>query len=237
MLMWVPMRVSAVKCSDACSRLSTEEPCIDKCWRKQHCECCFERNPGQEDVSTLRWWTNWKPLDGLYERLAWFRNREMYGPIVDSREDTLIAGVLYTHSMETLKMTVLFPPLFPEESREATVFLVGMQTATVWERKCKIKDGTWHCLVRFDDIPHSESYMYEVKYTVDPTQIESQTSYFYSGSVPIQKDYPRMAGVGCFGVDSTKNKDDLREAIIAQDPDIVILQGDQTYFHSNVSTL
>jgi hypothetical protein len=187
-------------------------------------------------VSTLRWWTNWESLDGLYGRLEWFQNRQLYGPIVGSEEKTLIAGALYTHSMETFKMTVLFPPLYPEESREAVVFLVGTTTGKMWERTCRIKDGTWHCLVRFDDIPHSESYQYEVQYTADPTYVQSEAFYSYSGSVPIQKDYPRIAGVGCFGVDSTKNKDELRDAIIAQNPDIVVLQGDQTYFHSNVSS-
>jgi hypothetical protein len=90
-------------------------------------------------------------------------------------------------------------------------------------------------MVRFDSIPHSESYVYEVQYTADSSHTNSDYFYSYGGSVPMQKEYPRIAGVGCFGKDSTKDKDDLRNALIAQDPDILVLQGDQTYFHTNVS--
>jgi hypothetical protein len=190
----------------------------------------------QEILTTGTWWTNEKHIDS--ERHGWFRYRQPFQPILDSPEQTMIAGAIYTHSEETLKMTVLFPPLHPQESRDATVYLLGTSLAQgsfaqLWEQPCQIQEDTWHCLVRFENIPHSSAYTYSIHYTAD--KLNQDTFYNYDGSVPIQKDYPRIAGVGCFGPDNTKNKDELQSAIIAQDPDLLVLQGDQTYFHDDVS--
>ncbi|KAG7361567.1 PhoD-like phosphatase [Nitzschia inconspicua] len=233
--LWLsPASVVGKKCGDVCFDFSDEEPCVENCQKKQRCECCYEWNPRQESLSTLKWWENTDALEGDSSRLEWFRKRQVYEPIVDSKERNLVAGVLYTHSQTTLKMTVLFPPLYPEETRQAAVFVIGTSTGKLWEQTCNINDGTWHCTVRFDSIPHTESYVYEVQYTADSNHYSSDYFYNYGGSIPMQKDYPRIAGVGCFGKDSTKNKDELRDAIIAQDPDILVLQGDQTYFHTNL---
>ncbi|KAL3913192.1 MAG: hypothetical protein SGILL_006588 [Bacillariaceae sp.] len=173
-------------------------------------------------------------------RLAWFREREQFQPIKDNRdEQTMIAGVLYTHSEKKLKMTVMFPPLHSDESRRAKVYLTPSSLdkdsgGKVSERHCQIREGTWHCLVQFGNIPHDQEYTYEIQYTADASQ-DGNHFYKYDGMVPMQKDYPRIAGVGCFGPDGTKNKDALRDAIIAQNPDLVVFQGDQTYFHEDVS--
>lgn len=134
----------------------------------------------------------------------------------------MIAGVLYTHSQEVLKMTVLFPPLYPGESRNANVYVTGLTTGKTWGKPCHIKEGSWHCLIRFNKVPHSEEYEYEVEYTADTNRDQPRAFYTYGGMIPQQKEYPRIAAVGCFGPDSRKNKDDLRNAIIEQEPDILV---------------
>jgi hypothetical protein len=212
--------------------MSKEQPCQFDCELKQKCECCFFNNGAQEQLSTGLWYRQSKIIDD--ERHGWFRFRESFQPIVGNKENTMIAGVIYTHSEGTLKMTVLFPPLHPAESRLGKVYLTGVSSGSTWEKPCNINEGSWHCLVRFDSIPHSEAYTYEVQYAADPSGA-SNAFYVYGGNVPIQKDYPRIAAASCFGKDSTKDKDEFRDAVLAQEPDLLILQGDQTYFHSDVS--
>jgi hypothetical protein len=217
--------------------MTTEFPCEHDCRRKEICECCFTQDWRQEVLTTGRWWRNNWHLDD--DRHSWFRYREPYQPILDSPEKTMIAGVLYTHSKETLKMTVVFPPLHTEESRDAVVYLTSSSldqgsAGTIWQQPCHIGEGTWHCKVRFDNIPHSQSYTYEVLYTADADQ-NSNAFYSYSGNVPMQKDHPRVAALGCLGPDNTKDKSELVSRILEEDPDILLMQGDQTYFHEDVS--
>jgi hypothetical protein len=194
--------------------------------------CCFAQNPEQDVLTTGSWWTNYDRVQP--NRHYWFRARKPFEPIVGSDEGTIVAGVLYTHTKETLKMSVLFPPLHPVESRKVTVYLIGSTSAQYWVQHCDIREETWHCLVRFDSIPHTEEYTYEVQYAVDPTG-KNTTFYSYGGNVPMQKDFPRIAATSCYGPDRTYKKGGFRAALRKQEPDILLLQGDQTYFHSDVS--
>jgi hypothetical protein len=192
------------------------------------CDCCYE-NLAVEPL-TARDWANYSGLAVDETRHEWFRKRLPFEPIVG--DDTLIAGVLYTLSKSTLKMTVMFPPLHPSESRTAVVVVVGSKLGNTIVRLCNVKEHTWHCLIRIDDLPQSEAYSFHVEYK--PNMDVSSVLYTYEGVIPKQEGYPRIAAMGCFGMDSTRDKSELVNAVAAESADMLILQGDQTYFGANL---
>jgi alkaline phosphatase D len=48
--------------------------------------------------------------------------------------------------------------------------------------------------------------------------------------------YPKIAAMGCFGTDSTWRKPELQAAVLAEQPDLLLLQGDQSYLHYNIAS-
>jgi len=184
----------------------------------------------QPMVRANDWMTNTIKLD--LKRHGWFYNREPFQPIVGDEQGNLIAGVLFTNSKEVFKMTVIFPPLHPEEeSRECKVILKSSSTnsTTSFEASGTITEDTWHCSLRIDALP-SDEYNYSVIYEANP---ELGIIYTYEGKIPApnKKEYPRIAAMGCFGPGTTIDKSDLVAATLKQQPDLLVFQGDQTYFH------
>jgi hypothetical protein len=93
-----------------------------------------------------------------------------------------------------------------------------------------IVENTWHCSLRVDSLP-SDEYDYAVVYEASP-----EVTYTYKGKVPApNKEYPRIAAMGCFGFDLTWDKSDLVASTLYETPDLLVLQGDQTYFHHALS--
>jgi phosphodiesterase/alkaline phosphatase D-like protein len=50
----------------------------------------------------------------------------------------------------------------------------------------------------------------------------------------VPRENPRIVGLGCFGPDTKTEKDKLVAAVNALNPDLILLQGDQTYSHSDL---
>jgi hypothetical protein len=202
-------------------------------------DCLESLEYGQEIISTRDWTNNQLHVD--QDRHGWFLNRQPNEPIVG--DDTVIAGVLYTFSEDVLKLTVLFPPLHPTESRVAELIVKekvnqddGSVSKIKLEESCEIQENTWHCLFQADlsdswwSTATADSFSYEVRYHPDPETLPN-VMYTYEGSVPRPVDYPKVLTMGCFGPDSTKDKPELMNAVTEVSPDLVVLQGDQTYFH------
>ena len=181
------------------------------------CNCCYEKLQDVESLTARQWWLNPRAVNK--ERNAWFRNRLVHDPIVG--EDTIVAGVLYTFSKSTLKMTIFFPPLYPAESRTATLIVTGQSSGTSREATCIIKEHTWNCLARLVNLSHQQTYSFEVIYHPYPNN-ESDLIYTYNGIVPQQVDYPRIAAMGCFGKDNTKDKSELVNAVASESADILV---------------
>lgn len=85
------------------------------------------------------------------------------------------------------------------------------------------------CSFRLDNIPQDEAYTYEVRYSPN-----KKTLYTYDGEIPLQQGKPLISALSCFGKDNTMNKDDLVNAVLKHNPDLIVLQGDQTYFHNEL---
>jgi hypothetical protein len=169
------------------------------------------------------WFNNTEQLDP--DRHRWFYERQPFGPIVD--DTNIIAGVLFTYSKEILKMSVLFPPLYPQESRTCLVTFTSRSDATIqYQQSCTVQDDTWHCPVRIDPLP-TDDYRYVVEYRPDATFLD--LVYRYEGLVQAPHGYPRVAALGCFGFDVTMHKYELLQALHMERPDLLVLQGDQTY--------
>ena len=73
------------------------------------------------------------PKIGRYD---WFLNRKPFEPIVN--DTTAIAGVLYTFSESVLKMSVFFPPLYPKESTNVQVDVIGEESRKIYLDECEI---------------------------------------------------------------------------------------------------
>jgi len=212
-------------CTEICAYLSTQE---DDC-----SDCCFRSLvDNQESYTSHRWHDNenFDPKAPL-ERLGWFRGRGRNEPIVG--DDTVIAACLYTFTKNTLKLTAVFPPLHYLESRLAEVEVTGTLSGTTRNANCTIVKNAWNCLFRIDDLPASEPYVYQVSYKPDPDFLPDLV-YSYEGLIPIPSSSPRIAAMGCFGPDNTWVKSSLVTAVLSMTPDLLVLQGDQTYLHSNM---
>jgi PhoD-like phosphatase len=205
---------------------------------------CYENfNRSFEAYTTLDWW-NTKPTQKLREPTSFFLNRLKYEPLKDST--TIIAGVLFSFSNHTLKMSVLFPPLHPEESRVAKLMLTKRDTGElVASRECDIIPNIWKCGFRVDSsdfllADKDQDYAYEIQYQPNhhhgnaTTGNEAMITYSYDGVIPVPRENPRVVGIGCFGFDAKMDRDSLVAAVNALKPDLVVFQGDQTYFHSDL---
>jgi len=147
---------------------------------------------------------------------------------------------MYTHSNATLKLSVFFPPLYPSESRHADVVVSTSAgaTQTTYVRSCDIAEHIWVCSVRIDHLPEDVEYSYVVSYQPDVTIMKNGV-YNYGGNIPAQpvesKGYPRVAALGCFGKDSTRDRTDFVQAVLSEKPDLVVVQGDVSYNKSQVA--
>lgn len=188
----------------------------------QPSDCSFEA------LTSPNWMNNTEDL--IPERHAWFYNRKLFAPIVN--DTNIIAGVLYTYSQQVFKMSVIFPPLHPLESRKCDVTLKSQTSQDEYKTSCDIQENTWHCSVRIDALP-TGNYDYLVEY--QPMQGSSDLVYLYDGIVKAPHGYPRVAAMGCFGQDATSDKTKFVESVKEEKPDLVLLQGDQTYFSKSLS--
>lgn len=161
------------------------------------------------------------------ERRRWYLNRGPFEPIVG--DSNLIAGVLFTISEGKLKLSVYFPPLHPRERRNA-ILLVEGNGVKRRKKKCHISALTWHCTFIVENINDAKTWKYRVVYRPK----KKGKKYVYSGQIPKQVGYPRIAALGCFGFDNTKNKSKLVEAVLDTKPDLLVLSGDQTYLHDHL---
>ena len=83
-----------------------------------------------------------------------------------------------------------------------------------------------------DGIPQDEVYTYVVSYY--PKLWSQELLYTYDGEIPLQEGKPKIAALSCFGRDDTMSKDELVDAVLHRNPDLIVLQGDQTYFHTEL---
>lgn len=217
------LEVSAGKnCLETCAA-SANEP-------TEHCDCCYESLHEYIESYTSRNWTNITKFDKRFdeERIKWALQRQPNDPIVGV--NTMIAACLYTFTRNTLKLTAIFPPLHPDESRSAELLLTGLSSGGIRTSSCTIAENTWHCLFRVEDLEPTETYTYRVSYRPDAVS----DPYIYEGLVPIPQGYPNIASLGCFGPDDTSDKTALVDSVLQTKPDILVLSGDQTYLHENL---
>jgi hypothetical protein len=164
------------------------------------------------------------------ETAYFYKNRLAFQPLLNS--DTMIVGTLFTFTEQTLKMSVIFPPMYPKESTTAHVSITSNSTGFTDVRECLISPNIWHCGIRFDLLDQTQEYLYTVHYA--PNALDASLLYNYSGIIPTQSNNPRIAAMSCFGYDDTAEKESLVSALKAQRPDLIVLQGDQTYFHTQL---
>eukprot|EP00559_Dactyliosolen_fragilissimus_P006889 CAMPEP_0184870946 /NCGR_PEP_ID=MMETSP0580-20130426/39326_1 /TAXON_ID=1118495 /ORGANISM="Dactyliosolen fragilissimus" /LENGTH=731 /DNA_ID=CAMNT_0027373343 /DNA_START=60 /DNA_END=2252 /DNA_ORIENTATION=+ len=185
--------------------------------------------PDELRLTSGKWWEYASQLNK--SRHEWFAGRGKDEPI--SGLDTMISAVLFTLSSNGLKLTAFFPPLYPGETRDAKLVVTGTVSGKEHKTSCDIKEDFWYCPFRIEGINTDESYTYSVKYTPNKNSDPETTKirYSYNGNIPKPVDLPRIASVGCFGIDNTMDKTELVNAVEATNPDLLILSGDQTYSH------
>jgi hypothetical protein len=172
-----------------------------------------------EPLTNPDWTINTQNLD--LERHGWWYSRQPFQPIVG--DVNLIAGVLYSYSREVFKMTVIFPPLHPVESRSCQVVIKPHQSnysGRAYYSQCTIKEHTWHCTMRIDRLPSDDDYDFQVMYR--PDESWQDLVYTYGGSIRAPRGFPRIAAMGCFGPDTTYRKDKLVYAALQEGADLLV---------------
>jgi len=104
-------------------------------------KCYKDKVPAtQESLVGISWTSNQipaaDPLGHNSTRYQWIHSRKPYEPI--NAETTVIAGVLFTLSDFTLKMSVLFPPLYQWEATRAYLHVRGETSSSEYETECDI---------------------------------------------------------------------------------------------------
>ncbi|GFH61962.1 hypothetical protein CTEN210_18438 [Chaetoceros tenuissimus] len=168
------------------------------------------------------------PKTGRYD---WFLTRKPFEPIVN--DTTAIAGVLYTFSESVLKMSVFFPPLYPNELTRVQIKVEGEESEQIYVDECDILPFIWMCTFRLNDLPMEESYKYKVKYSSSPKSAD--LVYEYKGLIPLQVGKPRIATMSCLGARDTIDANKVVEGVLKSQPDFIALLGDHNYFHHQVS--
>jgi len=104
---------------------------------------CYKNIPAtRESLVGISWFWAFNPIPTAKPpshdstRYQWIHSRKPYEPI--NAETTVIAGVLFTLSDFTLKMSVLFPPLFHWEATRAYLHVRGKTSLLEYETECDI---------------------------------------------------------------------------------------------------
>jgi hypothetical protein len=196
-------------------------------------EACFANLPEHRELPTTRQWWN-ASLKSPYAKLSsFFHSRDVFMPL--ENEETIIVGTLFTWSGNVLKLSAFFPPLFPQESRTASLLVQQADGTTVATKTCHIRSQIWHCLFRVDNLspPNAnDEFMYEIQYQPDPNN--SALIFTYDGFLPAPVDNPRIVALGCFGLDKTNTQKESLVVARHNSPDLLLLQGDQTYYHGHL---
>jgi len=170
----------------------------------------------------------------LYHRKRFFNSRDAYYVTkLPVGTTSLIAGVFFSFTKNTVKLTAFFLPLYFVEEKKATLIIKGKKSGLTRKQECDIVYNLWHCTFRIDFVSEKESWSYHVRYRPKKNGDEDPT-YIYDGFIPKPVDYPRVASVGCFGMDKTKDKTELVDAVLSTSPDLIILSGDMTYNHKSL---
>eukprot|EP00966_Prymnesium_polylepis_P142298 3285723-Prymnesium_polylepis.1 len=159
--------------------------------------------------------------------------RALYAPPDEAHEGGMILAVHYSHSGTTFKMTAFLPALYPDELRALNLTVLDPGASSIGQAKrtssCEIQaDYVWGCTFRLNNVPPGQ-YDYSVTYAPGNGRIDQ-----YTGVIPAPVADPRMAAMGCFGFDDTKDKSALVRAVLSTNPDIIVLHGDQTYQHEEL---
>lgn len=217
----IPTKMSSLSLSVLPSLIPPKVPSLSPTQN----ELCYAQHTATSGI----WW-NATSLNSQ-KRHAWFLQRKPYQPILKS--GTMIIGVLYSFTKRTIKLSAYFPPLYPDESRIATLVLNNdMSESATRTTKCSITSNIWHCAFRIQNVSRNIAYTYQVQY--HPMTTNHTIMYTYDGHIPKSFGYPLVAVLGCFGLDSKKGKNELVEAVKSTSPDLLILSGDQTYHHNDL---
>jgi hypothetical protein len=195
-------------------------------------ETCYDNLPNDTEVFYSRQWWNVSVPAEFVDSSSFILNRKPFQPLEGS--DTIIAGVLFSLSGGTLKLSAFFPPLYPSERRTAEL-LVKYQGSPIAVKNCTIRSKTGYCGFRVDNLVSNsdnttDDYEYEVVYS--PKHNATDLQYTYVGEIPLPKADPSIAALGCFGPDDTDKELDkikLVASVKNQNPDLLLLQGDQVY--------
>ena len=194
-------------------------------------EACYENLPSGKEVFNLRQWWNVSIPPQFAVSSSFFRSRLPFQPLDGS--DTVIAGVLFSLSGGTLKLSAFFPPLYPQE-RKVAGLMVNYKGVPVAVGQCNIRSNTGYCGFRVDNLvgddKSTDDYDYEVVYL--PNENDSNLVYKYGGKLPLPKENPNIAALSCFGRDDDDKELDKRKlvaSVLSKNPDILLLQGDQVY--------
>lgn len=162
-------------------------------------------------------------LDTLCVNDWWNRDPS---PLMDLRvpRDEVIAFALYTVQDQVLKLSAQWYPLYPEESREAALYLKrGGQWTRVAE--AAINDIGWSALFRVEGYAADEDVPYRVTHPGSKP---------YEGVIRRDPTGKREIVVAALSCNSNKDRgprENYVRNINAQDPDLVFFAGDQSYDH------
>ena len=162
-------------------------------------------------------------LDTLCVNDWWNRPPSPIMELRPARKD-VIAFALYTVSGQTLKLTAQFYPLYPEESRRASLEL--------------FRDGTWTRAADAEIHDLGWSAHFRVEWRDDTKNVRYRV--VFDGAAPYEglvRSNPRgkkeivLAALSCNSNKDRGHRNNYVRNINAQDPDLIFFAGDQSYDH------
>ena len=182
----------------------------------------------------------------------WIINRVAGQPATG--DTSIILATLFTHNADgVLKITAFTAPLRASEALVMTLDLYrttdastldalgatwSATTSHLLSQNCTMEPGWWGCTFRVEGLAlpvGSHVYPFRVRYTPLP-DTAPHVHYSRDGRVPAPVPDPRVLTMGCFGPTPT-DLFALAPAVLSDPsgpPDIVVLQGDQTYRHTEI---
>jgi len=188
--------------------------------------------PSLESLTTGQWWTKEATASTANPKSEKTKNKakakgggQPATPPMDVPRDQVVVFAIYTHQDGVLKMSAQLYPLKPGEVREVRLEL---QRDGVWTEvaKAEVLYPGWDAHFRVEGWDASKNVAYRVRHAEKA---------MFEGLVrrdPVDKETIVIANMSCNSSRTTGLRPEIIDNLKAQDPDVLLFAGDQTYRHT-----
>ncbi len=181
-----------------------------------------------DTLATGRWWDlATYPPASYYTGGLFFNSQAPFDMVRDQPRDETLAFALYTHDFGVLKLTA---QLYPLKEGESMVTWLDLDFGSGWTNVASeaVEYPGWFARYRIENWDNTQDIPYRVRHKASAAYNENS----YEGLIrhdPVEKDTIVVAVAGGLGQTWTDPLQELVDHILAEDPDLVVFNGDQYY--------